>query len=113
MHRSVASLFLAGVLATAAQAQVVQLPSMNTFSVQTSVLVPDSGGAYLGGVGRAAQGSTSRGWGPLGRNTGRGGAVMGTGVMVHATIIDHEELDALVLEEARALREAKGIELPD
>jgi hypothetical protein len=102
-----ASLFLVPV----AEAQVVQLPSMHTFTVQTSVLVPDSGGTYAGGVGRSFQGSTSRGvpgLGPLGRNTARGGAVTGTGVMVHATIIDHEELDKLVLEEARALREGRG-----
>jgi len=113
MSRYLALLLLSGLIAGPAQAQtVVQLPSMHTFTVRTSVLVPDSGGAYLGGVGRAAQGRNTRGWGPLGRNAGRAGAVMGSGVMVHATVIDHAELDAMVLEEARALREAKGLELP-
>lgn len=33
--------------------------------------------------------------------------------MVTATIIDNHELDELVLEEARAIRAARGIELPD
>jgi len=109
-HRLLVLTF-ACLLAGIAEAQVVQLPSMHTFSISTSVLVPDRGGAYLGGVRRAAHGSTSRGsgWGPLGRNTVRGGTVAGTGVMVHATIIDHSELDELVLEEARAMREIKGL----
>jgi hypothetical protein len=104
-------LTLVPLLAATAQAQVVQLPSMHTFSIRTSVLVPDRGGTYLGGVNRAAHGSTSRGagWSPLGRNVGRGGTVAGTGVMVHATIIDHAELDEMVLEEARAMREVKGL----
>lgn len=89
---------------------VVQLPAVHTFSMSGSVLVPDSGGAYLGGVGRASQGRTSQGWGPLGRNSSGSGAVMGSGVMVHATIIDHAELDASVLDEARVAREAAGVE---
>jgi hypothetical protein len=97
----------------AAWGQVVQLPSMHNFSVSTSVLVPDRGSAYLGGVGRAHHSRTTSGWSPLGRNTSRAGSVAGTGVMVHATIIDHAELDALVLEEARAIRAAKGIEWRD
>src|SRR5690349_8882622 len=41
-------------LVSPATAQVVQLPSFETFSVQTSVLVPDSGAAYLGGVNRSS-----------------------------------------------------------
>lgn len=35
-----------------------------------------------------------------------------TGGTITATIIDNAELDELVLEEARAIRAAKGIELP-
>jgi hypothetical protein len=35
-----------------------------------------------------------------------------TGGTITATIIDNAELDALVLEEARAIRAEKGIELP-
>lgn len=102
---------LGGLLIPAVNAQVVQLPSMHTFTIRTSVLVPDSGGAYLGGTRRSLQGSTSRGipgLGAVGRNTARGGTVAGTGVMVHATVIDHEELDELVLSEARARREGRG-----
>lgn len=91
------------------QAQVVQLPSVHNFSVQTTVSVPDSGGAYLGGLGRGEQSRRSQGWGPRGYDTSRTGTVMGSGMMVHATIIDHQELDEKVLAEGRALRAARGI----
>lgn len=102
------------VLTTSAHGQVVQLPSMHTFTVQTSVLVPDSGQAHLGGVNRSSHWMSSRGpgWGPLGRHRGRGGGMSATGGTITATIIDNAELDALVLEEARAIRAEKGIELP-
>jgi len=94
----------------AARAQVVQLPSMHTFSMSTSVLVPDSGRAYLRGANRSSHWMKSRGpgWGPLGRNVGRGGGVAASGGTITATIIDHSELDALVLDEARAIRAEKG-----
>lgn len=107
---------LSGLLfASAASAQVVQLPSLNTFSVQTSVLVPDSGNAYLGGTNRSSHWMASRGpgWGPLGRNRGRAGGASSSGMSITATIIDNAELDALVLEEARAIRAEKGIVLAD
>lgn len=115
MSRLAFALLLAFSFSLSAHGQtVVQLPSMHTFSVQTSVLVPDSGGATLGAIRRAAHARNARGapgWGPLGRNVAGAGAAMSTGVSVHATIIDHAELDALVLEEARATREAMGKEL--
>lgn len=102
------------VLTASAHGQVVQLPSLHTFTVQTSVLVPDSGRAYLGGVNRSSHWMSSRGpgWGPLGWHRGRGGEMSATGGTITATIIDNSELDALVLEEARAIRAEKGIELP-
>lgn len=40
-----------------ARAQVVQLPTFQFFTVNTSVSVPDRGGAYLGGVGRSSMGT--------------------------------------------------------
>ena len=78
----------------------VQLPSFSFFSVNTTVSVPDSGGAYLGGVNRARDGSTTRGFG----NRGIGSDRLASGVSVHATIIDHDELDKAVLAEAAARR---------
>ncbi|HZL89810.1 MAG TPA: hypothetical protein VFB96_15700 [Pirellulaceae bacterium] len=91
----------------------VQLPTFSFFTVQTAVSVPDSGGAYLGGVSRAYNSSTTRGlpfWAktpwlsPLGGSRGIASGVDAGGVSVHATIIDHEELDKAVLSEAAARR---------
>ncbi len=97
---------LIGTAATAVQGQVVQLPTFNYFTIQTSVLVPDSGRGYLGGVRRGSWGSLSRGVpgfsripvvSPLfgGRAVGGGGSTNVTSV--RATIIDHDELDKAVL----------------
>lgn len=96
-------------------AQAVQLPTFHSFSVGTTVSVPDRGGAYLGGVRRAASGRTSHGaplvgktpgLGRLGRNEAIGSTVGAAGVGVTATIIDQRALDAAVLAEARAGRAA-------
>jgi hypothetical protein len=78
----------------------VQLPSFSFFSVNTTVSVPDSGGAYLGGIKRARDSSTTRGFGPL-KNRGIGGERLASGVSVEATIIDHDELDRAVRGAAR------------
>lgn len=86
-----------------ASAQAVQLPTFRYFSVDTTVSVPDRGSAYMGGVNRASSGSTSSGFGPL-RNRASGSSVGAAGVSVHATIIDHEELDREVLAEAARRR---------
>lgn len=79
----------------------VQLPTFSFFTVQTTVSVPDSGGAYLGGIGRGADGSTSRGFGPL-ANRGSGSSRGASGMSVQATIIDGEEMDQAVLAQAAA-----------
>ncbi len=91
----------------------VQLPTFSFFTVQTTVSVPDSGGAYLGGVSRGYNSSTSRGlpfwtktpwFSPLGRSRGIASGASAGGMSVHATIIDHEEISAAVLSEAAAGR---------
>jgi hypothetical protein len=92
----------AALLPASATAQVVQLPTFHQFSTNSSVLVPDRGAAYLGGVDSAAYGSSQRG--PFNRSIG--GAVGRSGLSVHATIIDHTELDRAVLAEAAARRGA-------
>jgi hypothetical protein len=88
---------------SSACAQAVQLPTFRYFSVQTTVSVPDRGGVMMGGVDRASSGSTSRGFGPL-RNRASGSSIGSSGVSVHATIIDNNELDQQVLAEARRQR---------
>lgn len=87
----------------------VQLPTFRFFSVNTSVSVPDRGSVVLGGVSRAGDSSTSRGFGPLRSraiSSGRSGSTMS----VHATIIDHSELDRAVLAEAARRRGAVSSE---
>ena len=80
--------------AQSALPSVVQLPSFSTFRYSGSVVVPDSGGAYLGGVKRYASGSTRRGRG-LGHGIGAG--LGNSGLSVHATIIDLDEIDRQIL----------------
>jgi hypothetical protein len=74
----------------------VQLPTFSVFTVQTTVSVPDSGGALLGGINRGASGSTSRGLGPL-KNRALGSSRVASGVSVSASIIDQDEIDRAVL----------------
>ena len=103
------SLLLIGATAAWAHAQAVQLPTCQFFSVQTSVLGPDRGAAFMGGITRSRYGSTSRGVpglsglpgaGRLFRNRGIASGQSTAGVSVSATIIDHAELDRAVLAEA-------------
>ncbi len=77
-------------------AVAVQLPTFSFFSVRTTVVVPDSGGAYLGGIGRASSGSSVFGT-PLFRNGAIGLERSHAGMSVHATIHDFEAIDALLL----------------
>jgi hypothetical protein len=91
-------------------AQTVQLPSFRWFSVNTSVLVPDRGGAYLGGVSRSVRGSTRYGTpGPwrLTGNRSLSGSASGGATTVHATVIDHAAMDRAVLAEAARRRGAR------
>lgn len=109
------SLFLAAEISSAQAPTTVQLPSYQVFSVNTTVSVPDGGGAYLGGINRAADSSVTRGLplgskipglGPLTTNRGLSSTRSASNMSVHATIIDHQELDAAVLAEAAARRGA-------
>lgn len=56
--------------AAAQQDITVQLPTFNYTTVQTTVSVPDGGTALLGGIGRASEGSVSRGVPVLGKIPG-------------------------------------------
>ncbi len=98
-------------LASSALGQVVQLPTFNYFTIQTSVLAPDSGRGYLGGARRGAYGRSSRGVPGFRGLPGAGrlfgdralGAAGGTrAVSVRATIIDHDQWDQAILAAASA-----------
>lgn len=109
---------LAGVvLASQASAQTtvpvtIQLPSFSTFSVDTTVMVPDSGRGYLGRVNRINQGRTSAG-APFGnklapglRNHATGRETTHAGMGVTASILDRMELDPYTREAALDMRSA-------
>jgi hypothetical protein len=89
-------LLLAACCCSTARGQLagtVQLPSFNIFTVETTVSVPDSGGAYVGGFGRRF--STGARQGPWSRGGGAGAGA--SGVHVTTRIIDHAEHDRLTL----------------
>jgi hypothetical protein len=93
-------------------ATTVQLPTFRFFTVQTSVSVPDGGGAYLGGMKTARDSSLTRGFGPF-RNRGIGSDRGAAGMSVHATIIDLKEMDDAILAEAAAGRPGAAAFDPD
>ncbi len=92
----------AGFLAGEARGQVVQLPVIHQFSVNTSVWVPDSGTTSLGGIDRGAE--SMRLLGPVvpGMPASRafGREFSSTRAGVSATIIDLEEWDRAMLRTA-------------
>jgi hypothetical protein len=97
----------------------VQLPVIQVFSVNTTVSVPDGGGALLGGINRAGDSSVTRGLplaskvpglGRLTTNRGIGTTRSASNMSVHATIIDHHELDQAVLAQAAAMRTARAVD---
>jgi hypothetical protein len=76
-----------------ANAQIVQLPTTGSFSLQTTVMAPDSGAAQLGSNQFGRTGSNARG--PLPGSAY--GAQRGVaGASVHTTIIDLNELDQMI-----------------
>jgi len=83
------------------QAQVVQLPSTRQVSVSTAVEIPDGGSISLGGIGRSAALSAQRQASHFGsKQTGRYGS--GSGNVAIAKVIDLNELDRIILQEAQS-----------
>ena len=82
--------------ASNAVSQIVQLPTTGTFTLQTSVLAPDSGSAYLGGNRRYSAGSQSLGPG----SSAIGSTRTAASVTARATIIDLNELDLMIRSQA-------------
>jgi hypothetical protein len=88
--------FLAVILAAgAAQAQVIQLPSFSAVGVNTTVVVPDSGGVYLGGDRRVSSGLNT--FGGIPRNRGWGIQRQAAGMGITARIHDPRAADAAQL----------------
>jgi hypothetical protein len=95
---------------------------VDSFSVGTTVVVPDRGAAYIGGVHRSAYGSISRGTpilgrvpglGPLFRSRATSAIHSSSTVSVSATIIDLQELDQAVLAAAANRRSPPDVLDPD
>lgn len=109
------ALFLAS--STAASAQVLQLPSFQFTTVNTTVSVPDRGEILLGGINRASDQQTSRGLPVLGKlpgvgrpfnNRGIGSTRSASTMSARAYIIDHAEMDEAILGEAERRIAARG-----
>lgn len=79
-------------------AQVVTLPTFNTFQYSGSVLVPDGGAAHLGSIGRSAESRRSNGWGPFRSGPQTSGRSISRGTLsAHVQIIDLAEMDRQLL----------------
>lgn len=91
-----AVLFVAG----EAAAQTIQLPSFSSFGVNTTVVVPDSGGAFITRDRRSYQNLNSfRGFTPI---RGRGISRQTTGIGITAQIHDPAAADAALLSRSSA-----------
>jgi len=87
-------------LAFAQPFTTVQLPTVKTFSMSTTVSVPDRGSVYAGGVDRSVRQSSQRGTPFLPRtNRNFGGSAASSEVWVSAHVHDLDELDHAVLNE--------------
>lgn len=104
-----AALLAALLATTVARGQVLQLPTFHRFGVGTSVLVPDRGSAYLGGVGRATYAGSHYGvpavsslpsLARLFGNRSTASVHSHSGASVHVTVIDLAEMDRAVLARA-------------
>lgn len=92
-------LILAAAGSLPAQAITVQEPVFGSFGIGTTVSVPDRGGAFLGGVSRAA--SARNTFGPFRSGTNTGISRQAGGLTANVHILDMRELDQAVLSSAR------------
>jgi len=79
----------------------VQLPTFSQFSTSTSVLVPDRGSAYLGGINRSSSGAVTSGM-PLApirpfRNSAIGRSQSASGMRVSVWVHDFQAMDEYLL----------------
>jgi len=93
----------------------VQLPTVNRFSIDTVVMVPDGGTMSLGGVSRSSEGSISSGIpGVSGRpfsNRSSGISTSSSRASVTVQILSSREMSEDVLAAARASRPANYEEI--
>lgn len=115
VRHAMPALLLVAALTAGAQGQAVQLPSFRVFTVPTTVLVPDRGSAFNGGIYRSSMGRNQSGVPGLGglpyagrlfNNVGIGRNDSASTVHTSAYIIDHDEMDRALLAEAARRRGA-------
>jgi len=92
---------LVSLLAHRASGQTVQLPTFSFTTVSTTVMVPDNGAAFLGGIDRAATGRNEFGLPGLAfpgfQSRGIGQDVSSSNMWVTATIHDFDAMDQAIL----------------
>jgi len=107
------ALVLLGLGAAGARGQgvAVQLPTYSFFSTRTTVVVPDRGSAYLGGVKRARSGMSRFGAPllPFG-NRSLGFSRSATGARVSVFVHDFEAMDEYLLSQPTAWKQKRGLE---
>ena len=100
----------------AQQPTTVQLPTLSTFSGRTTVVVPDRGSVYMGGIRRAASGRSEFGVPMLPlrpfRNTAVGNERSVSSLHVTATIHDFEAMDEFLLSRPTSFRRQHAMERP-
>ncbi len=85
---------------SSAAGQTIQLPTFNSFSVDTTVVVPDSGGAVIGGTRRASSGASR--FNGIPRQQAIGLQRQASTLSVTAKVHDPQAADKALLAEARA-----------
>jgi hypothetical protein len=85
----------------------VQLPTFSFFTISTTVLVPDSGGTFLGGVNSGAGVGRQNGAPGLAGSRAGGSGVNAGGISVGAQIHDLREMDRQLLAGGRQLTSAE------
>ncbi len=103
------TLTIVGLPSKVGYSQVVQLPTMHTFSLSGGAMVPDGGSASLGGINRSASSSTRTRGLPTNQQTGQSRS--STQASMSATIIDLDALDReLRTQAAPSVRNGNGVQ---
>jgi hypothetical protein len=83
------------------EAQTIQLPVVHSIGGQVNVMVPDRGGIFLGGIGRAGSSRSSYGFGPF-RGSSVGRYTEHIGISSHVYIMDLQAMDRQILDMANS-----------
>lgn len=101
--------FAVGIPQSLAQFTTVQLPTLQNFSMSTTVVVPDRGSVHAGGISRSARMQTRRGTPLLPLASASSAAVeAASGVTVSAWVHDLEAMDREILRQWKAEQSASN-----